>query len=313
MAELSVIVPYCLEYPQVVFTIRSIAEELRDRVDFEILAVDNFCDEVAKQGGGKKPDRASEQIPAVARGLPWLKPLKYDAKLSHWQAKNLGVAESSGKFLLFIDAHCIVSRNSIYNMLRVYQEAHEQLNGSIHLPLTYHILEWRKLIYKLVVNLDHGEIHYSFTRYRDREYPYEVPCMSTCGMMITRELYDEVGGWPTELGIYGGGENFMNYTLAVLGKKKWIMPGPPLFHHGEKRNYYWNGDDYTRNRTIATYIFGGEELATRFIQHRKGNPRVLQAILEDVLNKCKNHRKMIKDRQAISIMDWLEHWKEKTE
>jgi glycosyltransferase involved in cell wall biosynthesis len=50
MAELSVIIPFCNEYPQILFTIQSIAQELRDRVDFEIIAVNNYCDEVEKQG-----------------------------------------------------------------------------------------------------------------------------------------------------------------------------------------------------------------------------------------------------------------------
>jgi glycosyltransferase involved in cell wall biosynthesis len=308
MPELSIIVPFCLEFPTVVFTLQSIAQELKNRVDFEVIAVDNFCNEVAQQSGGKQPDRASEQLPAVQRGNPWLKALKYETKLSHWQAKNLGVQHSSGKFLLFIDAHCVVSRDSIFNMLQYYREHHEQMDGTLHLPLTYHILEWHSLIYKLVDNREAGEVHYSFTGFRDSPEPYEVPCMSTCGMMMSRKLYDLLGGWPVELGIYGGGENFMNFVLAILGKTKWIMPGQPLFHHGEKRGYHWTGDDYTRNRTIATYMFGGEPWAKRFIDHRRGSKEVLYRILNDVIDSCGQHRKQIEQYQQMSIEDWLHKW-----
>ena len=49
MPELSVIMPFCNEYPQNMFTIQNIAQELRDRVDFEIIAIDNFCEEVQAQ------------------------------------------------------------------------------------------------------------------------------------------------------------------------------------------------------------------------------------------------------------------------
>jgi hypothetical protein len=129
--------------------------------------------------------------------------------------------------------------------------------------------------------------------------------MSTCGMMMTRDIYDELGGWPTELGIYGGGENFINFTLAILGRTVNIFPAGPLFHHGEKRGYHWNGDDYTRNRTIATYMFGGRDLAARFIKNRRGNPDILQRILEDVLKKTRPHREMIITKQKLSIEDWL--------
>jgi hypothetical protein len=34
--ELSIIVPYVNEYPQLIFTLRAIAEDLLGRVDFEV-------------------------------------------------------------------------------------------------------------------------------------------------------------------------------------------------------------------------------------------------------------------------------------
>lgn len=303
MARLSVIIPFCNEYPQVLFTIQSIAQELRDRVDFEIIAINNYCDEVKAQK--REEDKGHEALLASRKGNSWLKVLHYEEKLSHWQSKNMGIRESTGKILWFCDAHCIVSRDSLFRMYEYYRDHHEELNGTLHLPLTYKILEWHKLIYKLVANMETAEIAYSFTPYRPADIPYVVPCMSTCGMMMTRELYDYMGGWPTELGIYGGGENFINFTLAVLGKQVNIFPAEPLFHHGEKRGYHWNGDDYTRNRTIASYMFGGKELAARFIAHRRGNPAILQRILNDVLKKTRPHREMIAVKQKLSIEEFI--------
>ena len=304
MAELSVIVPFVNEYPQVIFTLQSIAQDLRDRVDFEIIAVDNSCKEIETQG--RQIDKSAGVVAGSTGVSPWLKSLKYEDKLSHWQAKNLAVSHSSGRFLWFCDAHCIVGRDALYNMFRYYSDHHEELNGTLHLPLTYKILESRRLIYKLVNNIESsGEVAYSFTPLRRDDGPFRVPCMSTCGMMMTRGLYDDLGGWPKELGIYGGGEHFINFTLAVLGRAVNIFPGPPLFHHGEKRGYHWNGDDYTRNRTIATYMFGGEALARKFMAHRKGDRRTLDNILTDVFSRCKDHRVHIKSRQKMSIEEWL--------
>ena len=169
-------------------------------------------------------------------------------------------------------------------------------------------LMWHSLMYKLVVNLEAGNLEYSFTPYRSKGEIMPVPCMSTCGMMISRALYNELGGWPEELGIYSGGEHFMNFTLAVLGKTVNIYPTEPLFHHGEKRGYHWYHDDYVRNRTIASYMFGGKALAARFIEHRKGNRQALRRILEDVFKKCSAHRELIKGKQTISIYDWVKQW-----
>ena len=294
------------EYPQLVFTIQSIAQELRDRVDFEIIAVDNTCPQSEKQPYEK--DKSGDVIRGSLRVNPWLKTFNYTHKLSHWQSKNLGAQQATGKFLWFCDAHCIIARDALYKMFCYYKEHHEELNGSMHLPLTYKILESHKTMYKLVVNFDTAEFHYSLTPYRHAEEPYEVPAISTCGMMLTKKLYNELGGWPVELGIYGGGENFTNFTKAVIGKKKWIFPGEALYHHGEKRGYHSDYTDTARNRCIATYIFGGRKLAERMIQHTKGSQDVLQAVLQDVLTKCSAHREHIKQQQIVDIESWCRQW-----
>jgi len=75
MTELSVIIPFVQEWPLNMFTIRNIAEELRDRVDFEIIAIDNWCNQIQKQG--QENDRSYDQLMAVKRGHPWLKVLQY--------------------------------------------------------------------------------------------------------------------------------------------------------------------------------------------------------------------------------------------
>lgn len=312
MAELSCIIPFVNEWPMVAFTVRDIAEELSDSgIDFEIITIDNYCEELKKQQK-KERDRAGPQLEAVQRGYPWLKALRYEDKLSHWQAKNYGVAQSTGKVLWFCDSHCMLGRGSLSRMYRYYKEHKDELNGTLHLPLTYHILEYHKLIYKLVTNWEVGQVHYSFTPYREEgeppRYSYQVPCMSTCGMMMSRSLFDLLDGWPKELGIYGGGENFINFTMAVLGKSVNIFTEGVLHHHGDKRGYHWFFDDHFRNKCIATYLFGGEELAWTFMKNHKGNPRVLRNILADVFAKCGERRERIKSLQQVDIMEWAKCW-----
>ena len=300
------IIPFVNEWPQLIFTIASVYEDLRGRADFEIIAVDNWCKEMEHQG--KKRDACYNYLKEVEKGQKWLKVIQYQDKLSHWQCKNAGVSHSSGDFLWFCDAHCVVSRNALFNQYVSYQVNHDMLDGTLHLPLTYSILEWRSLIYKLMADLEKGSVHYSFSSYRPASHPYRVPCMSTCGMMITRELFDVLGGWPTELGIYGGGENFINFSLAVLGKSVFIYPGPPLRHYGYRREYHWYHDDMLRNRTIATYIFGGSEFAGRFIANGRGSEEIRRKILEDVLWKCASHRELIRNQQELSIEEWVKQW-----
>jgi len=313
MNKLSVIIPFVNEFPQLIFTVQSIAQELIGEIDFEIIAVDNYCEEFAnqkkKQNLDSSPDKGGDTIQACSRHNPWLKYLKYDKRLSHWQAKRAGVEISTGDVLWFCDSHCIVSKNGLVGMFRYYVDNYHTVDGSIHLPLTYKILESRRLIYKVVTsNFSRGEIDYSFTPLRIIDHVFEVPCMSCCGIMLSREIYDMTGGWSPELGIYGGGEQFMNFTLSVLGKKKWIYPFGTLFHHGEKRSYHYLYDDYIRNKILAAYLYGGKEWATLFSLHTKGRPEVLKSFKDDVISKCSSQRALIKSNQKLTIQQWADRW-----
>jgi len=300
---LSIIVPFVCEYPQVVFTLRSIHEDLAGQVDHEIIAVDNYCQQVADQGF--EPDRGGDMVKAMAEKNDWLRYVRYDEKLSHWNAKRVGIQKARGDVYCFIDAHCIVGRDALSGAYQFYRENWEDLNGTLHLPLTYHILEDRRLKYKLKYDARKFEVHYSFTPYDDTEL-IEVPCMSTCGMLIHKKIYSQTGGWPKELGIYGGGENFINFTLAVLGKQKWVYPAASaLYHHGEKRNYRFNWEDHTRNRAIATYLFGGITWVDGYLRRAGATSSYYNRTFNYILDHCWAQRQEIKRKQTIDIVDWM--------
>lgn len=328
MTKLSVIIPFANEYPQVIFTIRAIAEELRDRVDFEIIAVDNYCQELHEQKKNIKirrndeeleeveskqyPDRGGEVIEGSQKACtPWLKHIKYSKKLSHWNAKNAGIREAKGDFYYFVDAHVMPSQNSISQMFSYYEKHWQELNGTIALPLTYKILENRRLIYKLFLE-DDGTVHYKFTPQRKNDEVFQVPCMSACGVMMHKSIMDGLGGgWPERLGIYGGGENFLNFVLATQGRSVNIYPFGTLYHHGDPREYYWNWTDYTRNRAVANYMIGGEPYMEQFLDKRKGDRAGLNRIRIEVLESCKDHKEKIQATQKIPIQVWLENCKER--
>lgn len=334
--DLSVIIAYCGEYPQSLFTIQAVNQNLiESNIKYEIIAVNNYCDQVKMQCANQlanfhanarnskfdfkalseahkavRPmyyDKSGDAIQAAERLNPWLKYLEHNEWLSHWEAKRIGVLNSKGRYLLFLDAHTIPSHNAIPKMYQEYIANDLDLEGSIHLPLTYKILESHRLIYKLKIENDHF-YSYSFTSFRPENDPYEVPCMSTCGMMISRKLYDQIGGWPKGMSSYGGGENFLNYTLSVIGKKKFIYPYATLFHHGEARDYHWEYSGFVRNRMIAHYLFGGTDLLDKFTSITKGRPKTLASLRDSVLLEQKDHRELIKSQQVTSIQEWSKEW-----
>ncbi len=293
MAKLSVIIPYVLEWPQVQWTVASIHEELRGRCDYEIITINNYCPEVNDQqveaelkklGSGsdfmgaqlsspffKRPeihmedDKAYQTFKNAEPLHNWLKVITYDKKLSHWNAKRAGIEKATGDVFWFCDSHCVIQRDSLINMFKTYI-ANGDFYSTLHAELTYQILDTKRLIYKLNVDKSKGLLHYKFhTRATHPVGPYEVPCMSTCGMMMHRDLYNALGGFPEELGIYGGGENFINFTMAVLGYKKYVLDGAILHHYGEKRGYHYRYLDYHWNRMIALYLAAGEKWIENYV------------------------------------------------
>lgn len=347
--DLSIIIPFAGEYPQALFTVQAIAQSLLDKINFEIIVVDNFCKEledqwtVAKERAAKiinedlykqtrlltaddinnivnlvpnmsyKSSDSFAASCAAVKGNKWLKYIKFSERLSHWECKRIACEEAKADTFLFIDAHCIPSYGidkmyDCYHSPSVYEDHCHSEIGTFHMPLTYKILEWHKLIYKL--KIDKSFYGYSFTPAKECADPYEVPCMSTCGMMISRSIYEKVGGWPSGMFAYGGGENFMNFALAVTGHKKFIYPGVTLHHHGEKRDYHSTYDGTLFNRLLAHYLFGGKDLMESLGEESKGNQIVISEMIMGILENEDHlsHRKTITSNQKIDIKTWASAW-----
>lgn len=306
---LSVIMAYCNEYPQLVFTIRSIVEALKGETDFEIITINNYCNEVVAQG--IKEDKGSNMLAGAAEGNPWLRNFSYNKKLSHWQAKNLGVREAKGDFLWFPDAHIVTGRDDLINMFKYYKDNWQQLNGSLHMPIGYQILEWRKLIYGLVTDPSKGAYFYQFVPLPERqEQIFEVPCMSTCGSLMHRSIYDKLGGWPEEIGIYGGGEPFFNFSMAVMGMHKYIWNPGFLYHYGNERGYSWNFGGWLRDELIAAYCYGGDDLLQLKANNMGVDTPGAKSLAKDIVNipSIQNHAQLIQSQKKIEIGEWVKDW-----
>jgi glycosyltransferase involved in cell wall biosynthesis len=315
--KVSCIIPTCNEHPQAAFTVQSLYCDLIQTVgldgapvDFEIIVIDNWSENTP--GTVAPRDKGFEYFSSLADGKrPWLKAFEYTDKLSHWNAKNLGVRNSDGDVLFFLDGHCVMSPGSLGKALRYHAMFKDELDGTLHLPLSYMLdRPGKELIYKLKVDHGTGLYHYAFTKYKADLVPYQVPCMSTCGMLMSRELYDLLGGWPEELGIYGGGENFVNFTLAVLGKTVNIFPTNPLYHYAAPRGYSWQYDDFHRNRTIASYMYGGDELAKLYLKNIRGATEQKEAIWSTIegVESIVRQREAIAANQVTTIREWADLW-----
>jgi len=339
--EVSVVIPFCNEGPNVVFTIQSIIEELTGFCKFEILAIDNQSDwyidcsvknehmplmdgkerkypirSRAFFEGPPNSKRAGSTISTMFFRKGVVKYLKYDTKQGHWNAKNHGIANSRGKYLFFVDAHCIMARDSLRHMVEFLRHPPEKKIGGVHAYINY-MLDSRSLEYRPQKDKFFG---YQFCTHQQEEYyeggkrklrfptkAYKVCVMSTCGMMCPRTVVQELGGWHPEFGIYCGGEGYMNFKQSVCGYHHWIEPKAVCWHWAEKRGYIWNHRDYVRNEQIAAFVCGGERALQFCVKGRGGNQGLID-LADDVREKCTPEREFIAERQLEDLESYFDRW-----
>lgn len=320
MKECSVIIPFCNEYPQILFTIQSVIEELTGFCKFEVIVIDNTSDDKSrwcflddrqetmdalKKKGKKGPRRLNTWF--VRKGV--LKYIRYDDKLSHWNAKNAGVEASSGKYLFFLDAHCIMKRDSLKKMIE-WMRQNKELIGGLHAYICY-ILDSHRLEYKP----QKKTFGYQFCSAQpNKAEPYKVCVMSTCGMMCPRTVIDELGAWHSELGIYGGGESYINWKQSTCGYPHLIHPEAVCWHYADKRGYSWNYTDYMRNSFIAAYCVGGDKFLGEQVALRKAKKgarkKVIDEVAIDVKAKCREDREFIAKRQTVTFDEYIAWWED---
>lgn len=153
-----------------------------------------------------------------------------------------------------------------------------------------------------------------------------APCMSTCGMMCHRShIVDDLQYWPEELGSYGGGENYYNFTMARLGRNINIFPVTPLRHWSIpgvwSRDYQITYSQWAENIVIATYLVAGEEWVDRLLTGRQslpdwhpvrclhGNRRFERGMRELITRPSLVQRHdILNERALMTIEQWAEKW-----
>jgi hypothetical protein len=130
MSKLAIIITGVNEWPQVIYTLRSVYEEFKDRADFELIYVDNFPSVLDQWNQGRVPDKSYEVIKDAVKLVPGLRVMEYRDHLSHWVCKRKAVESSGADFFLFLDAHVVPGRDCLFNQYEYYRAHHEELNGS---------------------------------------------------------------------------------------------------------------------------------------------------------------------------------------
>ena len=109
----------------------------------------------------------------------------------------------------------------------------------------------------------------------------------TSSSLIDRDVFFEIGKFNEHLGIYGGGEPYIDLKVQMFGYDVRIPPNCRLWHLTETRGYNWNSKDLHRNFMIAAFTLGGEEF--------------LEPVYQNYLKGCRGVRKYIEDLKKLRV------------
>jgi len=274
-------------------------EELDGYCKYEIIVIDNRStdglDDFFKENKTKS-----------------VKYVKYDATKSHWIAKNKGLELATGRNIFFIDAHCIIGRDSLRKMIE-FLDNFEGKVGGVHMYHHPMIMKFRTY-----EHMPKRKFTFRFRRAQQGEKfekPYEVAHMTTCGMMCPKKVFNELGGWNDYFGTRWGGEAYINLKHATCGYPHFIHPEAHYYHYKHSYGYTFDlKNDGYKNIMIPAYTLGGEEFFKGFVDRlckQKGvktRPSHYDRLAENVRAKCKKDRDFIASKQIMTLEEFYDKW-----
>ena len=222
-------------------------------LDYEIIVVMNMCK--------KEEYNHLTRYWLYQSGI--LKVLQYDEKPSNWQARNLGAFNSSGQYIMHTDSHVFPEHNAWVSGLKY----HYGWKGCLHFGTNYWIDHPNRF------NWQYRWQPEKFWGAWSRKIPsppnYKILMSGTAGLLIDRETWNEIGGFHNNLGIYGGGEPWINLKTQILGYDVRCNPAFKQYHLTEKRGYSGSNMDRWHNFMLVAYALGGDKYLTPVYENFK--------------------------------------------
>lgn len=236
--------------------------------------------------------------------------------LSPPAARQIVTTNANGRYLFFLDNHCIPTPGYFKRGVETLQ-----MDGVkfVHSSTRFFMGEGLNLEYKLSLKRDF------WTLAPMRELPegntgepYRIAVAGHGGFAVRNDLWKQIGGYWEGFEGYGGEETYTDLKVWRMGEEVWLDPQLIHAHWAGERAYTRHfTEQYYKNMLMSANLIGGEQWmhkvfdsttkCTRFC--KKDEPVVpMYDILIAAQRKSKDHAKWINERSVRTLDEVLKHF-----
>ena len=304
--KVSVIISARNEFPQIVFTIQSIINDLETFLspkDFEIILVDN-----GSTDNTQDPNIKGTSDFLRCRGMFNDRVLRilFDPVAGNVSARNKGVEIAQGEYIFFSDAHMSYKFGSFKAMIKAIDES----GGIVHPAIDWLGAYPSEPGYQYTMKL--GEkIWGTWTKYKVADTWFAIPMCGHCCLGMKREQFEKFRGYNPYFRCYGGGEMYLDLKWWLMGGKSVCEPSAVGYHLSAGRGYSYHNDDLMHNMMLCAYTLGGLEWAERTFITYLNKPGVrkekVKELYRQALEEGKEDYEWIRQNAIMSLDDILDN------
>lgn len=255
--EVSVILANRNDTNMLLMTVLSAVEELRG-LDGEVVVVDN----------SDQDRRACVNQLLAGQVKDGTTRILYQDKPSSAAAMDKAAREARGKYIFYVDSHCMIGRDTLRACLRFFRRHEGEPIAFCHAPIqwAHNSAKAKKASFR-----QHRNILGSWGKMVSREQKITWKGMPH---MIRKDVYEAIGGYGclAEHHVsWGGLIPYLGIKPWLLGYENWGIPHGVAYHFGEypnkcreftKYRLYGKSGDFPpgASHAVSAYVFGGEQM-----------------------------------------------------
>ena len=338
--KISFVIPFIHEFPAIAHTLFSIQAEMQDSpYKWEIIVVENGTVDAntSKWFNGDKP------VLRTALGDGRIKYL-FDPIQCGPHARNTGARAATGDYLMFMDAHTGLGKNTISPLAEFLRDTPNAGGISGLTSWSSYDYEWLGAFYELFLLPERQKIHQggptldthmhghymSLGRIPNREAiknktPVRVVMTTQAYTMYRRKEFLDIGGYCDEARFYPHPEGYISLKYQMAGKEWYVHPGSYHFHSLYPRSYSLNpqetktkideaggyswGEHGHMNVYKVAYILGGDKWANICNVSLKecGSRSDEDKLMKIAIEQVEPVKERLSDKFIYSLDDVLTH------